>query len=96
MLVGDDRISSEHVWCEILTDAHRGGPALYLDRDRVVVEETGYLYRVEDIRLILDTISVQPAAQQAAEAIAEAIERTPLKPSKSVIQRSPDWACAAQ
>jgi len=40
------------VWCEILTRIAPGRPALFLDRDGAVVEETDYLCRVEDIIMI--------------------------------------------
>jgi D-glycero-D-manno-heptose 1,7-bisphosphate phosphatase len=39
----------------VLRPAPQGGavrPALFLDRDGVVVEEVGYLHRIEDLRLI--------------------------------------------
>jgi D-glycero-D-manno-heptose 1,7-bisphosphate phosphatase len=42
------------VWCEVLS-ASRGAarrPALFLDRDGVIVEEVDYLHRVEDLRLV--------------------------------------------
>lgn len=38
------------LWAEQRT-ATRGGPALFLDRDGVIVEEVRYLGRVEDVRL---------------------------------------------
>jgi D-glycero-D-manno-heptose 1,7-bisphosphate phosphatase len=60
------RINSEGVWCQILMRPARGRPALFLDRDGAVVEETEYLCRVEDIVMI----------PGAAEIIAAANERT--------------------
>jgi D-glycero-D-manno-heptose 1,7-bisphosphate phosphatase len=44
---------SEGVWCQVLT-APRGQhrPALFLDRDGVLVEEVLYLHRVEDVAII--------------------------------------------
>lgn len=69
MLVGDARISSEHIWCEVLAGARRGGPALFLDRDGVVVEETGYLRRVEDIMLIPGAAEVIAAANRRQIAV---------------------------
>jgi D-glycero-D-manno-heptose 1,7-bisphosphate phosphatase len=45
-------LNSEGVWCQILTRPACGRPALFLDRDGAVVEETEYLCRVEDIVMI--------------------------------------------
>ena len=45
-------IDSEGVWCDVRIGAPRGGPALFLDRDGVIVEETGYLSQVEDIAIV--------------------------------------------
>jgi len=45
-------LTADGVWCEVIPDALRGGPALFLDRDGVIVEEVGYLCRVEDIAII--------------------------------------------
>ncbi len=49
MLVVGRPIDADGLWCEVRAGARRGGPALFLDRDGVVVEETGYLCRVEDV-----------------------------------------------
>lgn len=49
------------LWAERRTGA-RGGPALFLDRDGVIVEEVNYLHRVGDVHL----------TRGAAELIAEA------------------------
>jgi D-glycero-D-manno-heptose 1,7-bisphosphate phosphatase len=43
------------LWRQVLRPAPEGGaarPALFLDRDGVVVEEVGYLHRIGDLRLI--------------------------------------------
>lgn len=41
------------LWFEDRTSARSdGNPAVFLDRDGVIVEETGYLKRAEDVRLI--------------------------------------------
>jgi D-glycero-D-manno-heptose 1,7-bisphosphate phosphatase len=45
-------LNTEGVWCGISTRIAPGRPALFLDRDGAVVEETGYLCRVEDIIMI--------------------------------------------
>ena len=53
------------LWCEIAHSDHGGRAALFLDRDGVVVEETDYLGRAEDVRMIPD----------AARAIAQCNQR---------------------
>ena len=45
-------LDSDGIWCEVLPGVHRGGPALFLDRDGVVVEDVGYLSRTEEVALI--------------------------------------------
>jgi len=47
-------IDAEHVWCQVLTrpPARPAQPALFLDRDGVIVEEVHYLHKVEDTRLV--------------------------------------------
>jgi len=47
-------VGSDGVWCELLNRTQGAGlrPALFLDRDGVVVEEVHYLHRVEDTRLV--------------------------------------------
>jgi D-glycero-D-manno-heptose 1,7-bisphosphate phosphatase len=45
-------LNSEGVWCQIFQRPARDRPALFLDRDGAVVEETGYLRRVKDIVII--------------------------------------------
>ena len=44
--------TDEGLWCEITARdvAHR--PALFLDRDGVLVEDTHYLGRAEDVRML--------------------------------------------
>lgn len=61
----DHPLNSEGVWCQILAQVACDRPALFLDRDGAVIEETHYLSRVEDIRII----------PGAAEVIATANER---------------------
>jgi D-glycero-D-manno-heptose 1,7-bisphosphate phosphatase len=55
-------LNSEGVWCQIFQRPARDRPALFLDRDGAVVEETGYLRRVEDIAIIPGTAEVISAA----------------------------------
>ena len=45
-------IDADGVWCDVRAGATRGGGALFLDRDGVVVEETDYLCRMEDAVLV--------------------------------------------
>jgi D-glycero-D-manno-heptose 1,7-bisphosphate phosphatase len=40
------------LWCQIGSAACAGRPALFLDRDGVIVEDTHYLGRAEDLRMI--------------------------------------------
>jgi D-glycero-D-manno-heptose 1,7-bisphosphate phosphatase len=57
-------LNSEGVWCQVFQRPARGRPAVFLDRDGAVVEETGYLHRVEDILLIPGAAEVIAAANQ--------------------------------
>jgi len=59
-------LDSEGVWCEILPGACRGGAALFLDRDGVVVREINYLHRVEDIVMIPGASTIIKAANARA------------------------------
>jgi D-glycero-D-manno-heptose 1,7-bisphosphate phosphatase len=53
--------ADEGLWCEISVGDFVDHPALFLDRDGVIVEDTHFLWRVEDIRML----------SGAAEAIAQ-------------------------
>jgi D-glycero-D-manno-heptose 1,7-bisphosphate phosphatase len=57
-------IDLEGVWCEVGVGARRGGPALFLDRDGVVVEETGYLCKVQKIAIVSAAPAVIAAANE--------------------------------
>lgn len=47
------KIDDDGIWCEVLSEPpYHPAPALFLDRDGVVVEEVHYLHSVEDCRLI--------------------------------------------
>jgi D-glycero-D-manno-heptose 1,7-bisphosphate phosphatase len=60
-------LDDQGVWGEVLrlprTPALR--PALFLDRDGVIVEEVGHLRRAEDVRLIAGAAAVIAAANRA-------------------------------
>src|ERR1700733_15082176 len=60
----DHPLNAEGVWCEILTRKAPGRPALFLDRDGAVVEETDYLCRVEDIVMIRGAAAAIAAANK--------------------------------
>ncbi len=57
-------IDPEGLWCEVFSHSFRGGSALFLDRDGVVVEDTEYLSRVEDIGVIPGAAAVIAAANR--------------------------------
>jgi len=49
------QIGPDHIWCQVFESAQRfqgARPALFLDRDGVIVEEVHYLHKVEDVVLI--------------------------------------------
>jgi D-glycero-D-manno-heptose 1,7-bisphosphate phosphatase len=48
------RINSDGIWSQVLNRCQGTGtrPALFLDRDGVVVEEVNYLHRVKDVALV--------------------------------------------
>ena len=58
-------IDGEGVWCELRNGAARGGGALFLDRDGVVIEDRDYISRVEDVRLIEGAAAVIASANRA-------------------------------
>jgi D-glycero-D-manno-heptose 1,7-bisphosphate phosphatase len=57
-------LNADGVWCEVLAATMPGRPALFLDRDGVVIEETEYLCRVEDIVLISGAAKIVAAANK--------------------------------
>jgi D-glycero-D-manno-heptose 1,7-bisphosphate phosphatase len=57
-------LNSEGVWCQIFRRPAHGRAALFLDRDGVVVEETGYLCRATDVIVIPGAIDVISAANK--------------------------------
>jgi D-glycero-D-manno-heptose 1,7-bisphosphate phosphatase len=54
----------------VFAHANRGGPALFLDRDGVIVEDVNYLQRVEDIQIIPGAAEVIAAANRFAVPVA--------------------------
>ncbi|MFQ5764573.1 MAG: D-glycero-alpha-D-manno-heptose-1,7-bisphosphate 7-phosphatase [Rhodospirillales bacterium] len=61
-------IDAEGQWSQVLNRAQGGGlrPALFLDRDGVVVEEVRYLHKPEDVRLIDGAAAVIAHANRRA------------------------------
>ena len=55
-------LDAQGIWCEIVRRPPRGRPALFLDRDGAVVEDTGYLRKVDDIVVIAGAAEVIAAA----------------------------------
>jgi len=54
-------LDKEGIWCQILPTAPMvfdHGPALFLDRDGVIVEEVHYLHRVEDVRVAVGAVDL--------------------------------------
>ncbi len=62
-------IDAEGVWREICAGARHGGAALFLDRDGVVVADTDYLCRVEDIAIIPGAAATIAAANRRGVAV---------------------------
>jgi D-glycero-D-manno-heptose 1,7-bisphosphate phosphatase len=61
--------NAEGVWCEVFRRPSPNRPALFLDRDGVVVEDTEYLCRVEDIVMIPGAAAVIAAANRRDVAV---------------------------
>jgi D-glycero-D-manno-heptose 1,7-bisphosphate phosphatase len=62
-------LNAESVWCQIFRRPAPGRPALFLDRDGVVVEDTGYLCRASDVMVIPGAIDVVSAANKCAVSV---------------------------
>ena len=47
-------LDADDIWCQVFAERRGDGnrPALFLDRDGVIVEEVLYLHRVEDVALL--------------------------------------------
>jgi D-glycero-D-manno-heptose 1,7-bisphosphate phosphatase len=59
-------LDADDVWCEVSPRCSRGGPALFLDRDGVVVEEVDFLHRAKDVALCPGAAAVISAANANA------------------------------
>lgn len=61
-------LENDGIWCQVVrpetAPACRGRPALFLDRDGVVVQEVGYLHRPEDVRLVPGAAATIAAANR--------------------------------
>ncbi len=66
-------VESDGIWCRSFAtagaDGAAGRPALFLDRDGVVVEEVHFLQRPEDVRLVPGAAGVIAAAQRRGIAV---------------------------
>jgi D-glycero-D-manno-heptose 1,7-bisphosphate phosphatase len=69
MRTKDHPLNAEGVWCEVLASVAPDRPALFLDRDGVIVEETEYLCRVDDIVMIEGAAAVIAAAKKRGLAV---------------------------
>ncbi len=62
-------VGTDGIWCQLLRPDEaaslRGRPALFLDRDGVLVAEVGYLHRPEEVRLIPGAAALIAAANRA-------------------------------
>jgi D-glycero-D-manno-heptose 1,7-bisphosphate phosphatase len=60
-------VGTDGLWRQVLRHRAGGGsaPALFLDRDGSVLEETGYLSRPQDVRLVPGSASLIAAANRA-------------------------------
>ncbi len=68
-MMSGDFLDHDGVWCQPLRPDEaascRGRPALFLDRDGVLVAEVGYLHRPEDVRLIPGAATLIATANRA-------------------------------
>lgn len=62
----DARIDDEHIWCQVLDRRLAGGgrPALFLDRDGVVVEEVHFLRDPDKVRVLEGAVALIAAANR--------------------------------
>ncbi len=62
-------VDAEHVWNQVLDDRNRGRPALFLDRDGVILVEVGYLHEPDRADLIPGAAETIRRANSAAAAV---------------------------
>lgn len=66
-------LDDDGIWCQVVraeaAEAFRSRPALFLDRDGVVVEEVGYLHRPQDVRLVPGAAATIAAANRLRLAV---------------------------
>jgi D-glycero-D-manno-heptose 1,7-bisphosphate phosphatase len=64
-----EHLGDDGIWCQVVRPkaetALPGRPALFLDRDGVIIEDPGFLHRAEEMRLIAGAAQVIAAANQA-------------------------------
>lgn len=61
-----DMLGLDGLWSYVSPSSKRGSAALFLDRDGVIVEETNYLRRPEDVTIIPGAAEVVAAANRLA------------------------------
>ncbi len=74
-MMSGEFLDNHGIWCQLLRPeraaSYRGRPALFLDRDGVLVEEVGYLHRPEDVRPIPGAAALIAAANRAGLAVVQ-------------------------
>ena len=65
-----EHVDADGLWCQVLAiredaSAARPRPALFLDRDGVIVDEVEYLHRPDNVRLVPGAAAVIAAANRA-------------------------------
>jgi D-glycero-D-manno-heptose 1,7-bisphosphate phosphatase len=62
-------LDAQGVWCQILRRPVAGRPALFVDRDDTVIEDTGYLCHADDLVLIPGAAKVIATANRCGSAV---------------------------
>jgi D-glycero-D-manno-heptose 1,7-bisphosphate phosphatase len=84
-------IDGDQLWREVLPQAIRGGPALFLDRDGVVVVETDYLCRPQDVALIPGAAEVIAAANRGGISVVIVTNQAGIGRGKFVVREERFW-----